>query len=101
MDVIMEDVPSGPGQSMLLLLSTVSPSVQHPLTRWRLRGWCPVIWRLILPGILPSSMWNWGFEAGTSNDGFWAVMLYTIANGACPSGTERKRLRQINRMRES
>ena len=27
-------------------------------------------------------------------DDLWAVMLYTIANGACPSGTERKRLRQ-------
>ena len=29
-----------------------------------------------------------------SKDDLWAVMLYTNANGACPSGTERTRLRQ-------
>ena len=29
-----------------------------------------------------------------SKDDMWAVMLYTNANGACLSGTERKRLRQ-------
>ena len=29
-----------------------------------------------------------------SKDDLWVVMFYTIANGACQSGTERKRLRQ-------
>ena len=29
-----------------------------------------------------------------SKDDLWVVMFYTNANGACQSGTERKRLRQ-------
>ena len=29
-----------------------------------------------------------------SKDDLWAVMLYINATGACPSGTERNRLRQ-------
>ena len=37
------------------------------------------------------------FNKGTllpAKDDLRAVMLYTITNGACPSGTERKRLKQ-------